>query len=171
MSLLQTYRTATIRQYRAAIATLMQCVDLCPDELWEQPLAKNSFSECVFHALFFGDLYLGKNMAALREQAFHKEHPEIFRDYEELEDREPKLLYDREMLKAYSQFVDQKVADVLNAETETTLGESVGFEWLDITRAEMHPYNIRHIQHHAAQLILKLRQETDVDPKWFRSVD
>lgn len=168
MSFLQVYRTATISQYRAAIATLMQCVDLCPDAMWEKPVAKNSFSESAFHALLFGDLYLGKDSDALREQPFHKDHPEIFRDYEELEDRAPQLLYSRSMLKDYSQFVEQKVVDVMNAETETSLAEAVGFEWLDITRAEMHPYNIRHIQHHAAQLILKLRLNTDVDPKWFR---
>ena len=34
------------------------------------------------------------------------------------------------------------------------------------TRAELHLYNIRHIQHHAAQLILRLRLDTDVDIPW-----
>ena len=163
------YRSAMIGQYEGALFTLKHCADLCPDNLWEAPVSLHSFSECVFHPLFFGDLYLGKNVAELREQAFHKEHPEIFRDYEEMEDRIPQLLYTHEMIDTYFEFVRQKVHDVLNSETPESLAEPVGFEWLDFARAEMHPYNIRHIHHHAAQLSLKLRLETDENPRWFRS--
>ena len=169
MSLINGYRKAVVGQYEAALATLMQCVDLCPEEMWNEPVAKNAFCESVFHALIFGDLYLGNEVSELREQKFHQEHPEIFRDYEELEDRVPTLTYDKEMVRTYHEFVAKKATEVLSQETEDSLSQIVGFEWLDITRAEMHLYNIRHIQHHAAQLILKLRLETESDPRWFRS--
>lgn len=169
MSVVDEYRKAVIGQYEAALATLMQCVDICPDENWHQPVANNSFCESVFHALFFGDLYLGKDVAAVRKQSFHQDHPEIFRDYEELEDRPPQLKYDKKMVRRYHQFLVSKVHEVLAAETEESLSEPVGFPWLDISRTEMHIYNIRHIHHHAAQLILKLRLQTDTDPQWFRS--
>jgi len=34
------------------------------------------------------------------------------------------------------------------------------------SRAELHIYNIRHIQHYAAQLSLRLRLDTEVDIPW-----
>jgi len=36
-------------------------------------------------------------------------------------------------------------------------------------RAELHVYNIRRIQHHAAQLNLRLRLDTNVDIPWIGS--
>ena len=90
--MLELYRASMIGQYEAAIATLSQCADLCPDELWNRPVAKHPFCESIFHALFFGDLYLGQNVESIREQPFHQDHPEIFRNYEELEFRLPVLL-------------------------------------------------------------------------------
>jgi hypothetical protein len=41
-----------------------------------------------------------------------------------------------------------------------------GFRRRKCSRAELHVYNVRHIQHHAAQLILRLRLDTDVDVPW-----
>ena len=38
-----------------------------------------------------------------------------------------------------------------------------------LTRAEVHIHNIRHIQHHAAQLILRLRRDYGQDMPWFKS--
>ena len=169
MSLLVDYRTAMAGQYEAALRTLMQCVEMCPTHLWNEPVAKNPFCECVFHALFYADLYLGQDVASLREQEFHQSHPEIFRDYEELENREPKLLYDVEMITEYFKFVAEKMEFVVSSETEETLAQPVDFEWLEIRRIEMHPYNIRHIHHHAAQLILKLRLESEANPIWYRT--
>lgn len=167
--MLEVYRQAMIGQFEAALFTLKHCVDICPDALWNAPVSENAFCECAFHALFFGDLYLGTSVVALRDQAFHQEHPEIFRDYEELKARRPELLYERQMIETYFEFVHAKAVRVLNSETVATLAETVAFPWLDISRAEMHPYNIRHIHHHAAQLGLKLRLETDLNPVWVKS--
>ena len=167
--MIEVYRKAMIGQYEAALFTLKDTTDICPDEMWNAPVSDNAFCECVFHALFFGGLYLGPNVEALRQQAFHLEHPEIFRDYEEMEDRKPELLYDRQMIETYFAFVHAKMLEVMAAETEASLAEPVGFPWLDIARTEMHPYNIRHLHHHAAQLSLKLRLETDLNPKWVKS--
>ena len=169
MTLISSYRTAMIGQYEAALQTLQQSVETCPEDLWNTPVANHPFCECVFHALFFADLYLGPDVESLKSQEFHQTHPEIFRNYEELANRPPKLLYDTNMIEKYFAFVQQKLAVVLEQETEESLALPVGFDWLDIDRAELHPYNIRHIQHHAAQLNLKLRLNAHADPRWYRS--
>jgi hypothetical protein len=37
---------------------------------------------------------------------------------------------------------------------------------VDISRAELFQYKTRHVQHHAAQLNLILRQKIDSAPRW-----
>jgi uncharacterized damage-inducible protein DinB len=46
-----------------------------------------------------------------------------------------------------------------------------GFEWLDLSVAEMLLYNMRHVQHHAGQLNRILRQKIDSAPRWVRKTE
>ena len=63
----------------------------------------------------------------------------------------------------------KKAADVIASETADSLRGDSGFDRRDFCRAELHVYNIRHIQHHSAQLILRLRTQAGVDIPWFAS--
>ncbi|KPJ52053.1 hypothetical protein AMJ39_08795 [candidate division TA06 bacterium DG_24] len=45
-------------------------------------------------------------------------------------------------------------------------GDPSGFPWLPFNRFELHLYNIRHIQHHAGQLIERLRSQGVTDFEW-----
>jgi hypothetical protein len=60
----------------------------------------------------------------------------------------------------------QQVNPGVARETAEVLSGPSGFHWRKCTRAELHVYNIRHIQHHAAQLILRLRNDAGVDVPW-----
>jgi hypothetical protein len=156
-------------QFEAALGTLRRCIEECPKAGWDGPVANLAFCQAAFHALFYADCYLGLNTEALRQQEFHRENADIFRDYEEMEDRKQQNLYERPWVMTYLEFCRQKAARVIAAETADTLAARCGFEWLDITRAELYVYNIRHIQHHAAQLSLRLRLGADADIRWVRS--
>lgn len=167
--MLDVYKQAVIGQYEAALRTLQQCIDECPDESWDAPVCNHAFCQAVFHTLFFADLYLSESVEAQKAQAFHSDRPEFFRDYEEMVDKKPEHLYDRPAINEYLQFCLHKARDVVNRETEETLAGPTGFPWQTITRAEMHVYNIRHIHHHAAQLQLRLRLDHAIDIKWVKS--
>jgi hypothetical protein len=156
-------------QYEAALCTLSACIDRCPEAAWNGPVANLAFCQAAFHVLFFADVYLGRGPGGLREQPFHREHPGFFRDYEEMEDRPQKLLYDRPTTRAYLQHCRRKMLDVMAAETAESLAGPSGFPRRDFSRAELHVYNIRHIQHHAAQLMLRLRLDHRLDIPWFGS--
>lgn len=156
-------------QFEAALSTLGACIDKCPADKWDAPVANLAFCQAAFHALFYTDCYLSENTDALLSQQFHRDNTAFFRDYEEMEDREQKLLYDKASINAYVQHCRRKVAEVIAAETAESLGARCGFDWLPISRTELHVYNIRHIQHHAAQLILRLRLDTDINIPWARS--
>ena len=44
--------------------------------------------------------------------------------------------------------------------------EPSGFERLGLSQGELLLYSMRHVQHHAAQLNLILRQRTNSAPRW-----
>jgi len=54
----------------------------------------------------------------------------------------------------------------LDALTDGKGRQRCRFDWLEATFVELILYNIRHVQHHAAQLNLILRQTTDSAPGW-----
>jgi hypothetical protein len=142
--MLDTLKTLTLNQYEAALCTLNACIDRCPEPSWHARVGNLLFSQVAFHTL-------------------------IFTDYEEFADRPPRNRYERGWVKQYVEHCRRKAAEVVASETAETLAGPSGFEWRKFTRAELHVYNIRHIQHHAAQLGLRLRLDHGVDIPWIGS--
>jgi len=167
--MLDHYKQITVGQYEAALRTLRDGIDRCPDGSWDAPVCNHAFCQVAFHTLFFADLYLGESPEDQKAQAYHIERPGFFRDYEEMVDKKPQNLYERGAINEYMQFCVQKARDVVNGSTEEWLTGETGIPWHTISRAELHVYNIRHIQHHAAQLQLRLRLDHGIDIKWRRS--
>jgi len=155
-------------QFEASLCTLHLAVTRCPEAKWDEPVGKLKFCQVAFHTLFCADVYLqaGEGREALRGQAFHVEHAGEFRDYEELEDREPVLVYGKPFVLEYLQFVRGKARETVGRESAEVLSGPSGFSWRKCSRAELHVYNIRHIQHHAAQLSLRLRIDAGVEIPW-----
>jgi hypothetical protein len=156
-------------QYEAAFCTLDACIRRAPETSWNTPVGNLAFCQVAFHTLFFADLYLGPNEESLTAQPFHRDHPEFFRDYEELQDCRQRLLYDRPAINAYLEHCRNKASGVIAAETAETLSGPCGFQSRTASRAELHVYNLRHIQHHSAQLSLRLRIDHQADVPWFGS--
>ena len=166
--MLDTLKQLLAHQYEASLSTLNLCVARCPDASWSEPVAKWKFSQAAFHAIFFTDLYLQPNddVEKFKQQPFHLEHKPVFRDYEELENRPHVLLYEKPFVLAYVQNVRRKAQETIAREPADLLAGPSGFHWRKCSRAELHVYTIRHIQHHAAQLSLRLRLDANVDIPW-----
>ena len=155
------------RQYEATLCTLGICVDRCPPELWQAKVARYPFSQVVFHTLIGADLNIGTaDEQEFRRQAFHLENPEFFGDYEQLEDREPVCIYEKPPIKKYLAFVRDKAVKTMAKETAESLAAPCQFSYRKLSRAELQVYSIRHIQHHSAQLTLRLRLDAGVDVPW-----
>lgn len=163
-----TLKELLAHQYEASLSTLNLAVARCPAASWNERVAKWKFCQAAFHTVFFADVYLqpSDDVEALKRQPFHIEHKAIFRDYEEMEDRPQVLLYDKPFVLTYLQHVRIKAQDTIARESGEVLAGPSGFSWRKCSRAELHVYNIRHIQHHAAQLSLRLRVDADVDVPW-----
>ncbi len=166
---MDTLRTLLRNQFEAALSTLGLCIEGCPRTDWDAPVVNEPVCRVVFHTLFFTDLYLSPDEASFREQCFHRDNADLFGDYEQLQWCEPTSLYDRAPLQEYLAFCRNKVVAVLDAETDESLAGPSGFPRREFTRAELHVYSIRHIQHHAAQLSMRLRLSHQIDIPWVGS--
>ena len=93
----------------------------------------------------------------------------VFRDYEELEPRRQQLLYERPDIRRYLEHCRDKTRDVIATESADVLAARCGFPPKTFSRAELHVDNVRHIQHHAAQLSLRLRLDAAQDIPWIGS--
>ena len=162
-----TLRTALWRQFGAAIDMLENALVACPDSLWQErlwsvpppPEFPPQFAEfwyVVFHALVWLDLYL----AGLPEEEFAPPAPFAKGELDSLEAL-PERPYSKEELRAYLASTRQKCQTKLLELTDEQAHRPVVYPWSQgqpISYLELHLYNLRHVQEHAAQLSMFLGQ-------------
>lgn len=153
-------KDAIWRQFGAAIESLERAVDACPEDLWGDQDRNPQYWHVVYHALFFLDFNLSETPAGFAPPA-----PFTLSELDPsgvLPDR----VYSRPELRSYLAHGRAKCKAVLSGLTEERGREKRRFGSVEGTLAESLLYNLRHVQHHAAQLNLILRQETDSAPSW-----
>jgi uncharacterized damage-inducible protein DinB len=150
------------RQFGASIDMLENAIDICPESLWGDRSQRPEFWYVAFHTLFYLDLYLSETNAGFSP-------PGPF-TLDEMDERGllPERVYTKEELQKYLEHGRQKCRTTIASMTEEKANRRCGFEWLDLSVAETLLYNMRHVQHHAGQLNLILRQKIDSAPRWVR---
>jgi hypothetical protein len=152
-----TLKAALKRQYHAALAMLREAIDRCPDDEWLSRDRKNAFWQVAYHVLFFTHLYLQPNEAAFRPWTHHQGD----------DDGTTGEPYTKAQVLDYWRFVDQIVdgaVDALDLESPES-----GFSWYKMSKLEHQLVNLRHVQHHGAQLADRLRSAADIGVKWVSS--
>jgi DinB family protein len=148
------------QQFGAAIDTLENALLACPEELWSDRSRRPEFWYLVYHTLFFLDLYLSESVEGFV--------PPMPFTLDELDPagRLPERPYTKDELHTYLQHGRKKCQAKIQGLTDEKARQRCRFEWLDVSGAELLLYNLRHVQHHAAQLNLILRQTIDSAPGW-----
>jgi hypothetical protein len=154
-------------QMLAALSTLHQCIETCPREEWDQSHGDAPFSQVVFHTLFYIDYYLSIDEDEFKAQPFHAENKAMFRDYEEMEYKKAENLYTKDEIDRYFAFCHEKIEKLFN--NALAVKADVEQQCQDMSAVELIIYVTRHIQHHAAQLGLRVQQITGGELKWVRS--
>lgn len=167
--MIETVKQLLANQYAAALCTLGTCINKCPEDAWNSKVGNGPFQWVVFHTLFFTDYYLSGNEQTFRNQQFHREHLEHFGDHIELQNVEPVMVFDRQFIEKYLQHCREQATKIIDTETNESLEAPCGFDRKMFSRAELHVSNIRHIQHHAAHLSLRLRLDHGIEIPWFGS--
>jgi hypothetical protein len=160
-----TWKKLLWQQFGAAIDMLKNAVIACPDELWSDRSQRPEFWYLAFHTLFFLDLYSSDS-----DKGFAPPAPFTL---DEMDERGllPDRVYEKQELLKYLAYGREKCRTNILSMTEEKAGQRCGFEWLEISVAEMLLYNMRHVQHHAGQLNLILRQKTESAPRWVRKTN
>ncbi|MHB9295824.1 hypothetical protein PilKf_01576 [Pillotina sp. SPG140] len=154
-------------QFCAALTTLKQCIDNCPADQWNKSHNDAPFSQVLFHTLFYADYYLSQDEQTFKEQPFHTEHPALFAAYEEFIDKKTETVYTKEEIEEYFHYCSKKLEYTVDSLTEKDVYEKSTLK--NMTVMEVYIYNIRHIQHHAAQLGLRIQQINGTTLQWISS--
>jgi hypothetical protein len=148
-------RQSIWNQFGAGLDMLENAIKLCPDELWDTEI---KFWYNAFHCLFWTDYYLTLDPKAFRP-------PTTFTS-SEFEQTLPERVYSKKELLDYLQHCRQKSQTLITQFTEQQLETRWVNNYKNFSLLEILLYNLRHIQHHSAQLNLHLRQQTNDAPGW-----
>ena len=149
-------------QFGAALDTLEDALNLCPDALWTMVLWKDKddaryghFWFIAYHTLFWTDLYISGD-----DFKGFKPPPPFVRG------RLPDNPYTKEQIHTYLDQCRRKCREAILGLTDETANRVMRFEWIEASYLEMQLYSMRHIQEHAAQLNLALGQQDIEGQDW-----
>jgi hypothetical protein len=159
-----TLRTIIWQQFGAAIDMLDNAMVACPEEVWNGRTHRPETEVwyLVFHTLFWLDLYLSDSV-----EGFAPPAPFTL---DELNPAGllPDRVYTKEELRTYLEHGRNKCRTTIEALTDEKALKRFSIGSIDLSVAELHLYNMRHVQHAAAQLNLILRQTIDGAPRWVK---
>ena len=159
------------RQLLLCLYMLKDCIDRCPDNEWNECHKDYPFSRVVFHTLIDCDLNLSDNEKELKDQEIHKKYRYEFGEYEELEGRISERTYSRDFIEKYYMHCIGKVVSVFIAKIDNVLLSPNSDYYGSMTKMERYINCIRHTQHHAAQLGLRLQFITGKEMNWIGRSD
>ncbi len=155
------------KQFGASIDIFKNAIESWPEEQWK---ADRRIFYMVYHTLFFLEYYLTfppKDFAPrLPVAVTRKDAPP-----EALDDLIPRKDYTRKELLEYLEACRTTCKNSIAALTVDSMAE----RWIEepgnpksrnYSKIELLMYNMRHVQHHAAQLNLLLRQQINEAPRW-----
>ena len=156
------------KQFGASIDMLHDAIAMWPEERWE---TKKKFFYIAYHTLFFLEYYLTNPPP----NNFTAELPFTELDVvveDAVDDIIPNRIYSKEELLNYALSSREKCRQAIAGLTN----ENISDRWVEpsghrnYSVVELLLYNMRHVQHHAAQLNMMLRQEINDSPKWIGRV-
>lgn len=150
---------ALVRQYRAGLAMLRECVALCPDDLWAGGKHPRCTWRIAYHGVFYTDLY-----SRVKAEGFVR-IPEDRGDDEQLWETPPLVEpIDREVVLAYIDRLSLEMEDrVLAMDLDSS---ETGIPWYkEMGKLEHQILTIRHLQGHVGQLS-ELLEARDVETEW-----
>jgi len=160
-------------QFGASIDMLINAISNCPDDYF---ITNRRFYYLAFHSTIFLDYYSTippKDFLPLL--SFSQKEPDE-RPKEAIDDLIPDKTYSKQEIVEYLKQSREKCKQIIYALTDEKLTERFkeGDEPndMDYPILEILLYNLRHTQHHTAQLNMLLRQDIDKHMEWsFRAGD
>jgi len=178
ISTMEILRPVLKNQYHASLAMLLDVIDRCPDSLWSNDSYVNPFWRVAYHALYYTHFYLQPHAESFRPWEHHQTGiqymnnwapPPEFAHIGELPHRPPRTgkPYTKDQLLAYWTVCDESIDGAVDA--LDLAAPECGFFWYKVSKIEHQMINLRHLQHHMAQLGDRLRSVVGVGVDWVGS--
>lgn len=149
------------RQFGASIDMLENAVTACPEKLWTGKGGDYyDFWYITYHNLFWLDFYMSES-----KETYSPPSPFGMEEFDPAGALPPRV-YTKEELLRYLALGRNKARAAILALTQENSYADCGSKRPGLTNLELLLYVMRHIQHHAAQLNLLLRQNIDSAPQW-----
>ena len=160
-TLLSSFNESIWKQFGATIDMFENAIVMCPEEFWGKP----QFWYKAFHASFWLDYYLTTN-----PDGFTPSSPFTTSEFDK-SGKLPERKYTKDEVLTYVRASKKKLHAVMkNMNEEVALGRWINPD-RDFSFFEMLLYNMRHLQHHTAQLNLLLRQGITDAPGWIAQTE
>jgi len=173
--MVETFKQTLWQNFGAAIDMLKNAISACPDELWH---SETKFFYLSYHTVIFLDYYLTIPARDFRPTLPYTITPEIELPAGAVDDVIPNENYSKQEMLSYLLSIRAKGKELITHATAHKLTA----RWIDEADIHLHGlcpsivvnytvleilfYNLRHVQHHVAQLNLLLRQKTGAAPDW-----
>jgi DinB superfamily len=160
-------------QFGASIDMLINVISNCPDDYF---LTHKRFYYIAFHSTIFLDYYLTIPPGDFSPMLSFTQKEPADRPSEAIDDLIPDKIYNKQEMEKYLQQSRNKCKQLIESLTDEKLSERFtegdGLNDMDYPILEILLYNLRHTQHHTAQLNMLLRQDMDKHMEWsFRAGD
>lgn len=147
-----------VSQYKASLGMLRQTIEKTPPAFWNTGEYANPTWQIAYHVIWGVNFYLGADPESYEPFPDAIEGAESLGGAQEWENPEEGVVVEgfhtREQLLSYLDFLIDELPNRVEA---LPLEAPSGFEWYSYSRFELHINNIRHIQHHTAQIIERLK--------------
>lgn len=153
----QAVKQITWEQFGASIDMLANAIKACPEKLWDDP---SKFWYGAYHTLFFLDYYMSEE-----PNQFHPPAPFTMSEMDP-SGLMPERTYTKKELLQYLAHCRNKCEQRVLSFTEASMFAPVATYNREYPALEVVMFNIRHVQHHTAQLNLLLRQSGAQPPAW-----
>src|SRR5690349_3626470 len=154
--MLASFSESIWKHFGAAIDMFENAIRMCPEEQWDKP----QFWYKAFHAAFWLDYYM-----TINPDGFTPMPPFTTSEFDPA-GKMPERKYTKDEILSYVHASRKKLHDIMkNMNEETALKRWINPD-RNVTYFEMLLHNMRHLQHHTAQLNLGLRQSINNAPAW-----
>ncbi|MFD2033962.1 DinB family protein [Belliella marina] len=155
-------------QYRASLGMLRQALEKVPEEQWNSEEYNNPNWQIAYHILWSAKLYLGANPESYVPFDNAIEGAESLRGSQDWENPDENVTVEGFQTKdELLSFIDEIERNLKQNIEALPLDRDSGFEWYPYSRLELHLNNIRHIQHHTAQIIERLKAKEITGFSWW----
>lgn len=145
-------------QYRASLGMLRNALGRVPEKQWNNDAQNNPIWQIAYHVVWATKFYLGSNPESYAPFENAIEGAESLGGSQDWENPDNGVTVEGfHTKKELISFIDEIENNLQQSIEAWPLEDSSGFEWYIYSRLELHINSIRHIQHHTAQIIERLK--------------